>query len=101
MSDASFLNELDSVIAERQAGARADSGSYTQKLLDAGPAAAARKVGEEAVEVVVAALAEAPEQLEQEAADLIYHLLVLLRAKGTDVNRVASVLRARHDQRQP
>lgn len=95
MSDASFLKELDLVIAARQAGNR--SGSYTRKLLDAGPAAAARKVGEEAVEVVVAALAEAPDQLEEEAADLIYHLLVLLRAKGSDLGRVESVLRARHE----
>ena len=60
----------------------------------------AQKVGEEAVETVVAALAEGPagsaERLASEAADLLFHLLVLLRARGVDVSRVASELRGRH-----
>src|SRR4051812_22705888 len=60
-------------------------GSYTTKLLEDGIAAIARKVGEEGVEVVTAALAESDERLVSEAADLVYHLYVLLAARGLDV----------------
>jgi phosphoribosyl-ATP pyrophosphohydrolase/phosphoribosyl-AMP cyclohydrolase len=60
-------------------------GSYTARLLDQGIAAVARKVGEEAVEVVTAALAESDERVISEAADLVYHLYVLLAARGLDL----------------
>jgi phosphoribosyl-ATP pyrophosphohydrolase/phosphoribosyl-AMP cyclohydrolase len=60
-------------------------GSYTTKLLEDGIAAIARKVGEEGVEVVTAALAESDERLVSEAADLVYHLYVLFAARGLDV----------------
>lgn len=99
MTDTSFLFELDQVIATRQASPQPDS--YTQRLLADGPAKIARKVGEEAVEVVVAALAETPDQLEEESADLLYHLLVLLRASGTELGRVEDVLRSRHGANNP
>ena len=70
--------------------------SYTARLLAAGAPAIAQKVGEEATEVVVAALAQTPERLADEAADLLYHLLVLLAAKGVAPQRVAAVLAERH-----
>jgi phosphoribosyl-ATP pyrophosphohydrolase/phosphoribosyl-AMP cyclohydrolase len=69
-------------------------GSYTAKLLGEGKERVAQKVGEEAVEVVVAALAE--ERLAEEAADLVYHLLVLLEERGVGTDEVARVLRDRH-----
>jgi phosphoribosyl-AMP cyclohydrolase / phosphoribosyl-ATP pyrophosphohydrolase len=70
-------------------------GSYTAELLNAGLGACARKVGEEAVEVTVAALDESDERLVEEAADLVYHLYVLLAARGLDVAQVEDALRAR------
>jgi phosphoribosyl-ATP pyrophosphohydrolase/phosphoribosyl-AMP cyclohydrolase len=70
-------------------------GSYTTRLLDAGVAAVARKVGEEAVEVVTAALAESDERVVSEAADLVYHLYVLLAARGLDLAAVEDELDAR------
>lgn len=60
---------------------RRPEGSYTVRLLDHGPAKIAQKVGEEAVEVVVASLAQDDARLVEESADLLYHLLVLLRAR--------------------
>ena len=69
-------------------------GSYTAKLLGGGTERVAQKVGEEAVEVVVAALTS--EDLAEEAADLIYHLLVLLEERGVGIGEVAGVLRDRH-----
>jgi phosphoribosyl-ATP pyrophosphohydrolase/phosphoribosyl-AMP cyclohydrolase len=69
-------------------------GSYTAKLLGEGRERVAQKVGEEAVEVVVAALAD--ERLAEEAADLVYHLLVLLEERGVGTDEVARVLRDRH-----
>jgi phosphoribosyl-ATP pyrophosphohydrolase/phosphoribosyl-AMP cyclohydrolase len=70
-------------------------GSYTAKLLDEGVPAVARKVGEEAVEVVTAALAESDERLVSEAADLVYHLYVLLASRGVDLAAVEDELVAR------
>ena len=70
-------------------------GSYTTKLLDEGVPAVARKVGEEAVEIVTAALSESDERVVSEAADLIYHLYVLLAARGLDVAAVDDELRRR------
>jgi len=70
-------------------------GSYTARLLDQGPAGIAQKVGEEAVEVVVAALAQDGVRLAAESADLLYHLLVLLQAKGVAVEQVWQQLESR------
>ena len=63
---------------------RHDSGStsYTRQLLDAGPERCAKKFGEEAVEAVIAAMGSDPKALKSEAADTLYHLLVLLEARG-------------------
>ena len=67
-------------------------GSYTASLLEAGVAACARKVGEEAVEAVTAALSENDDRLVEEAADLVYHLYVLLAARGLDLAAVEEEL---------
>jgi phosphoribosyl-AMP cyclohydrolase / phosphoribosyl-ATP pyrophosphohydrolase len=80
------LSRLAATIAQR--GAERPEGSYTAKLLDRGLAKISQKVGEEAVEVVVAANAEDDERLASEAADLLYHLLVLLHARGVPLDRV-------------
>jgi len=71
-------------------------GSYTSELLNAGVGAVARKVGEEAVEVTVAALAESDERVIEESADLVYHLYVLLAARGLDIAQVEAALERRN-----
>ena len=88
-----FAPALWRTISER--AAERPAGSYTAELLDAGIGACARKVGEEAVEVAVAALDENDERVVEEAADLVYHLYVLLAARGLDVAQVEDVLAAR------
>jgi phosphoribosyl-ATP pyrophosphohydrolase/phosphoribosyl-AMP cyclohydrolase len=86
------LNRLAGTIAERRR--EMPEGSYTAKLLERGTGYAAQKVGEEAVEVVIAALED--ERLAEETADLLYHLLVLLEERGVSPDEVARVLDARH-----
>jgi len=76
-------------------------GSYTTQLLESGVGACARKVGEEAVELSVAALDEPDERVVEEAADLVYHLYVLLAARGLDVAAVEDELRRREQPRAP
>ena len=88
MSD--VLLQLAATIRARRE-ASADS-SYTRQLLDAGPARCAKKLGEEAVETVIAAVGESDDALKAEAADLLYHLLVLLEARRIDVADVLAVL---------
>jgi phosphoribosyl-ATP pyrophosphohydrolase/phosphoribosyl-AMP cyclohydrolase len=88
-----FAPALWRTVAER-AALRPD-GSYTVALLDAGVGACARKVGEEAVELTVAALEENDGRVVEEAADLVYHLYVLLAARGVDLARVEDELRRR------
>jgi phosphoribosyl-AMP cyclohydrolase / phosphoribosyl-ATP pyrophosphohydrolase len=84
-----------------QRAAERPPGSYTADLLNAGIGACARKVGEEAVEVTVAALDEADDRLVEEAADLVYHLYVLLAARGIDLAQVEDALAARAGTPQP
>ena len=88
-----FLPELIALIADRRASPKA--GSYTNQLL-ADRAKAAQKVGEEAVEVVVAALAQSDERLVEEMADLIYHSLVLLESRNLTWAEVLTELERRH-----
>jgi phosphoribosyl-ATP pyrophosphohydrolase len=88
MSD--VLLQLAATISARRT-ATADS-SYTRQLLDAGPAKCAKKLGEEAIETVIAGTSEGDEQLKAEAADLIYHLLVLLESRGVALTDVLAVL---------
>ena len=78
-----------------QREATADEGSYVVRQLRAGVGANAQKVGEEASEVLVAALSESDERLVAEAADLWFHLLLLLRARGLDPAAVDDELRRR------
>ena len=88
-----FAPALWRTIMER--AAERPEGSYTAELLNAGVGACARKVGEEAVEVTVAALDESDDRLVEEAADLVYHLYVLLAARGIDLAQVEDALVAR------
>ena len=69
--------------------------SYTRQLLDGGPKLCAKKLGEEAVELVIAALAEDDAALVGEAADVLYHLLVLLEARGIAIADVLAALEGR------
>ena len=90
---AQALAKLQATIAARQG---ADpSQSYTAQLLAAGPAKAAKKFGEEAVETVIAAIERDPDALAAESADLLYHWLVLLQACGVSPDQVAAKLEAR------
>lgn len=91
MSD--FLSELVNLIADRKANPK--EGSYTNKLL-ADKAKAAQKVGEEATEVIVAALAQSEQRLVEEMADLMYHSLVLLASRGISWAEVVAELEKRH-----
>ncbi len=78
--------------------ARAASGgeaSYTRKLLDKGPAHCAKKFGEEAVETVIAAVGDDREHLLAESADLLFHLLVLLKSRGVKLEEVEATLARR------
>jgi phosphoribosyl-ATP pyrophosphohydrolase/phosphoribosyl-AMP cyclohydrolase len=88
-----LLSRLARTIASRAAGK--PEGSYTAELLAQGTAKASQKVGEEAVEVVVAANSEDDERLASEAADLLYHLLVLLQARGVPLDAVLRELESR------
>lgn len=87
------LGWLARVIAERAAAN--DAASYTAKLLSSGLARVAQKVGEEGVEVALAAVTNR-DSVADEAADLLYHMLVLLHASGVEPARVARALAERH-----
>ena len=87
------LRTLESLIAVRRG---ADPGhSYVASLIAAGPAQIARKLGEEAIETLIAALSDDTEALKAEAADLLFHLLVLLSAKGVSLADVEAELKRR------
>ena len=87
-----MVERLAATISERHR--EMPEGSYTAGLLGSGTGRVSQKVGEEAVEVVVAALTG--EKIAEEAADLVYHLLVLLEERGVGIGEVAGVLRDRH-----
>jgi phosphoribosyl-ATP pyrophosphohydrolase/phosphoribosyl-AMP cyclohydrolase len=74
-------------------------GSYTARLFSEGPRRIAQKVGEEGVEVALAGVSDDDEALVNEAADLLFHLAVLLRARGLSLARIAAELEARHRAR--
>ena len=88
-----FAPALWRTISKR--AAERPAGSYTAELLDAGVGTCARKVGEEAVELAVSALDEPDDRVVEEAADVLYHLYVLLAARGIDVARVEDELSRR------
>jgi len=90
----SFLAGLERLICEREVQRPQDS--YTTKLFDAGVKRIAQKVGEEGVETALAATAGDKEELANESADLLYHLLVLLRARDLSLADVVETLKSRH-----
>ncbi|GHN01899.1 histidine biosynthesis bifunctional protein HisIE [Cytophagales bacterium WSM2-2] len=85
---------LENIIRERQANPKEDS--YTNKLFNSGINKISQKVGEEAVELIIEAKDNNKELFLEEAADLMYHYLVLLAAKGVRLDDVVSVLKQRH-----
>jgi phosphoribosyl-ATP pyrophosphohydrolase len=90
------LHDLEKRVRDRaQASAEV---SYTRKLLDRGVAQCAKKLGEEAVEAAIAAVAEDRERMIAEAADVLYHLLVVLHARGITLDEVEAELGARTRQ---
>jgi phosphoribosyl-ATP pyrophosphohydrolase/phosphoribosyl-AMP cyclohydrolase len=89
-----FLSTLQEVIAERIANPAPDS--YTAKLLAEGPRRVAQKVGEEGVELALAAVAQGDAEVVDEAADLLYHMLVLLQSKHLSLAQVVAELETRH-----
>lgn len=90
-----FLGILEQIIAQRIATRPA--GSYTAKLLDEGTRRIAQKVGEEGLELALASVAQSDQDIIGEAADLLYHTLLLLKAKGLSLSQVIVELEARHD----
>jgi len=87
------LQRLAAVIHSRRGESAGKS--YTRELLDAGPERCARKLGEEATETVIAALGQDKTALTREAADLVYHLLVLLVARGVSLDEIREELASR------
>lgn len=90
---ADVLTELAAIIAARRHSTAEKS--YTKTLLEAGTARCAKKFGEEAIETVIAAIGEDDAHLKAEAADVLYHLLVLLKSRAVPVADVLSLLQAR------
>jgi len=90
------LERLADIIASRAASS--DKGSYTAKLAAAGIAKCAQKLGEEAIEAAIAAVQGDRGELTKEAADLIYHLLVVLQVSGVTLDEVKAELHRRTAQ---
>ena len=90
------LSDLEQIIAERASAPPAES--YTSALLAKGVEKCAQKLGEEGVETALAAVAGDPASLTAEAADLLYHLLVLLKARGVPLANVMAELQKRTSQ---
>jgi len=91
-----FLAKLDRLVARRYAERPAES--YTTRLFEAGTRRIAQKVGEEGVEAALAGAGQDDAALLGEAADLVYHLIVLLRARGMSLGEVAATLEKRHSE---
>ncbi len=88
-----FLVELESLIEQRLTAG--NTGSYTARLFAQGPRRIAQKVGEEGLEVALAAVAQSDNEVLAESADLLFHLLVLLRSRGLSLAGVVAELRSR------
>ncbi len=91
-----FLKQLQDLIDNRKT--EMPAGSYTTKLFEKGINKIAQKVGEEAVELVIESKDDNDELFLNEAADLTYHLLVLLTAKGYRIEDVVKILESRHNK---
>ncbi len=89
-----FLAKLEAVIAQR--ASEKPEASYTARLLDKGVKRIAQKVGEEGVETALAGVGETNDKVVEESADLLFHLLVLLRARGIALTDVVRALESRH-----
>jgi phosphoribosyl-ATP pyrophosphohydrolase/phosphoribosyl-AMP cyclohydrolase len=89
-----FLAALEGVIEQRIAESPQDS--YTARLFAEGPKRIAQKVGEEGIEVALAAVTETDDKVVSESADLVFHLLVLLRSRGLSFQSVVAELKSRH-----
>jgi phosphoribosyl-ATP pyrophosphohydrolase len=87
------LHDLENRVRDR--AQESPDVSYTRKLIDRGVAQCAKKLGEEAVELALASVADSRERLIEEAADLVYHLLVVLKARDVKLAEVEAVLGAR------
>ena len=90
----SFLQDLEKVIRDRLANPSQES--YTSSLVAMGPKRVAQKVGEEGVELALAAVSESRDEILDEAADLLYHILVLLSSQQLSLSDVVDVLETRH-----
>jgi phosphoribosyl-ATP pyrophosphohydrolase/phosphoribosyl-AMP cyclohydrolase len=95
-TDLAFLAELERIIERRDI--ERPEGSYTTRLLEEGVQRIAQKVGEEGVETALAAVAGTDEDLLNESADLLYHVLVLLRSRGENLPNLVDTLRSRHGE---
>lgn len=93
--ETSFLNQLELIIQDRRDNP--SEKSYTTSLFNKGLNKIAQKVGEEGVEIVIAALGETNERLKEESADFLYHLLVLFAEKKLSINDAIDVLKKRHN----
>lgn len=94
--DFGFLNQLDQIIEDRKNSEEQDS--YTKTLFNKGVGKISQKVGEEAIETIVASLNEPKDRVVNESADLIFHLMVLLRAQNLKLDDVIECLKKRHNQ---
>ncbi len=92
--DIAFIAELEEIVAARLAAGGDES--YTARLAAAGTKRIAQKVGEEGVELALAATAGSQQETIDEAADLVYHLVVLLAERGLSLEDVATRLKTRH-----
>ena len=90
------LHDLADIIDARAAAS--GEASYTRKLLDKGPEHCAKKFGEEAVETVIATIENDRDHLINESADLLFHLLVLLKSRGVTIRDVEAALQKRTAQ---
>ena len=92
--DIDFIAELEGIVKARLA--QGNEESYTVRLAAAGTKRIAQKVGEEGVELALAAVAGSQQEIVDEAADLVYHLIVLLADKGLSIGDIGKRLKARH-----
>ena len=90
------LEELEQIVATRAAASPEES--WTAKLLAKGPEKVAEKFGEEAIEAIIEAVRNDPERLTSEAADVLFHLLVMLHARGVSVADVMAELEGRQSR---
>jgi phosphoribosyl-ATP pyrophosphohydrolase len=90
-----MLNELYQIVKDRQTNPR--DGSYTNELLEEGYQRIAQKVGEEAIEVIIATGKQGRQRVIEETADLLYHLFVLLVNQEIDLQEVEAELKQRHN----